>query len=52
MLWIGSFGLTTSTNGTPAISETGTRSLFGAYGSFLKMVGFIDMVPLVACMSV
>jgi hypothetical protein len=34
------------------MSATGTKSLSGSYGSFLKMVGFIDMVPLVACISV
>ena len=52
MLCTGSDGLTTSTNGTPAISATGTRSLSGSYGRLLKMVGFIAMVPLVACISV
>ena len=51
MLFTGSDGLTTRTNGTPATSATGTTSLPGWYGSFLKIVGFIAMVPLVACMK-
>ena len=31
----GNAGFSTSTNGTPATSATGTRSFVGSYGSFL-----------------
>ena len=50
--WIGSAGLTTSTNGTRASSAIGVSAVRGSYGRLLRMVTLMASTVLDAIMMV